>query len=65
MVVTTEQQDVGHCNHCGFEWSLHLARATRPALASVSPDQFGDRCPFCRSNNVTVTKEDGIQTLST
>lgn len=64
MTTTTEQQDVGYCNHCGFTWSLHLARATRPALAALDAEQFGDRCPFCGSNNVTVEKEDGVQTLS-
>ena len=64
MPVTTEYQDVGHCGYCGFEWSLHNARATKPALASVSPDYFGDRCPFCGSAKVTISIESGIQTLS-
>lgn len=65
MPVITEYQDVGHCGYCGFEWSLHNTRATNPQIASVDPAQFGDRCPFCNSAKVTISKEAGVQTLTT
>lgn len=53
MTTTLEPQVTGHCKHCGFHWAILTV-----AKGVNSSTHKGQRCPFCRSDNVRFTKEE-------
>ena len=57
--MTTTPEDIAECQYCGAHWRIEGMTATRPRLASLDSRQYGNRCPFCGSNRVRVSKEPG------
>lgn len=49
-------QTVATCNKCNFTWVLRV-EASAPSVASVGQVNQGNRCPFCQSNSIRLSKE--------
>lgn len=57
--MTSDYQDLGHCQQCAFEWVIGDASLFAPKKASrhdgTKPAAM--QCPFCGSGKVKIKKE--------